>query len=76
MRGFVLPKIWVLLLWALLAPTAHAQVTAGTALRFDGTNGYVSVAHSATFNSYPFTATAWIRTTNTGVAIQGIVSSV
>ncbi len=52
----------------------RAQVGPGSTLRFDGTNGYVSVLHSAAFNSYPFTATAWIRTTNTGVAIQGIVS--
>ena len=65
--------MWVMSLVASLQP-ACAQGSAGSALRFDGTNGYVSVPHSAVFNSYPFTATAWIRTTNTGVQAQGIVS--
>jgi hypothetical protein len=59
---------------ALLAPFAGAQISPGSALRFDGTNGYVSVAHTNAFNAYPLTATAWIRTTNTAAAGQGIVS--
>jgi len=54
------------------APIAFHQV-AGTALKYDGVNGYVQVAHTDDLNGYPFTATAWFRTTNT-TAVQGLVS--
>ena len=46
----------------------------GSALRFDGVNGYVQVAHNTNLNAYPLTATAWFRTTNGAAAGQGIVS--
>lgn len=54
------------------APLVFHQV-AGNALQFDGVNGYVQAAHTNDLNSYPFTATAWFRTTN-ATTIQGIVS--
>lgn len=43
-------------------------------MRFDGVNGYVQVAHTNDLNSYPFTSTAWFRTTNAANVQQGIVS--
>jgi Concanavalin A-like lectin/glucanases superfamily len=55
------------------APLVFNQV-AVNALKFDGINGYVQVAHTNDLNSYPFTATAWFRTTNTANVVQGIVS--
>ena len=55
------------------APLVFNQV-AGNALKFDGVNGYVQVAHTNDLNSFPFTATAWFRTTNTQNIVQGIVS--
>jgi len=56
------------------APIALAMV--GTnCLRFDGAAGYISVPHSASFNTLPFTAMGWFRTTNTASPlVQGIVS--
>ncbi len=57
------------LLFACRVPAAP-----GSALRFDGVNGYVQVAHNPNLNAYPFTATAWFRTTNSAAAVQGIVS--
>src|ERR1035437_3260458 len=63
--------IWVLV--AALAPVV-AQADPGSALRFDGVNGYVQVAHNANLNAYPLTVTAWFRTTNSAAAVQGIVS--
>ncbi|MBI3853459.1 MAG: LamG domain-containing protein [Verrucomicrobia bacterium] len=52
----------------------RAQSGAGNCLRFDGTNGYVSIPHTNAFNAYPFAATAWIRTTSINPTAQGIVS--
>ena len=52
----------------------NAQAAPGSALRFDGVNGYVQVTHSTNLNAYPLTATAWFRTTNGTAAVQGIVS--
>jgi hypothetical protein len=49
------------------------QAAPGSALRFDGVNGYVQVAHNANLNAYPLTATAWFRTTNAASVLQGIV---
>jgi len=54
--------------------TGHALADAGSALRFDGVNPYVSVPHATNFNSYPFTVTAWFRTANASNVGQGIVS--
>ena len=47
---------------------------AGDALRFDGVNSYVTVTNASDLNSFPFTATAWFRTSNTSNVVQGIVS--
>ncbi len=55
------------------APLVFNQV-AGDALKFDGVNGYVMATNTNDLNSYPFTATAWFRTTNTANFVQGIVS--
>jgi hypothetical protein len=46
----------------------------GSALRFDGGNSYLSVPHSPAFNSYPFSVTAWFRTSNASNIVQGIAS--
>jgi hypothetical protein len=43
-------------------------------LQFDGVSAYVQVANDNNLNAFPFTATAWFRTTNTSSASQGIVS--
>jgi hypothetical protein len=61
--------VWI----ASSAPLVLNQV-AGDALKFDGVDGYVQVAHTNDLNPYPFTATAWFRTTNTANIVQGIVS--
>lgn len=63
------PPAWV----TSSAPIVFNPV-AGTALKFDGVNGYVTVAHTNDLNPFPFTATAWFRTTNTANIVQGIVS--
>ena len=63
------------MLWLVVcSPAATAQSLSGSALRFDGTNGYVSVPHTNALNAYPLTITAWLRTTNTMAAVQGVVS--
>ncbi len=59
----------------LFASSLVAQVSPGNALHFDGTNGYVSVAHNTAFNAYPLTVTAWFRTTNTTLT-RGIASKI
>ncbi len=51
-----------------------AQSGAGSALRFGSTNAWVQVAHNPNFNAYPFTVSAWFRTTNGAAVVQGIVS--
>src|SRR5688500_5735756 len=56
-----------------LTGTVHAQLLSGAALRFNGGPGHVNVPHNTAFNSYPLTATAWLRTTNASTT-QGIVS--
>lgn len=58
--------------WALTI--GHARADAGYALRLDGVNSYVSVPHNAAFNTYPFTVTAWFRTSIASNIVQGIVS--
>ncbi len=55
------------------APLVFNQV-AGQALQFDGVNGYAQTANASDLNSYPFTVSAWFRSTNTANVIQGIVS--
>lgn len=52
-----------------------AQSGGGNALRFGTTNNaLVQVAHNTNFNSYPFTVSAWFRTTNSAAVVQGIAS--
>jgi hypothetical protein len=57
------------------APLVFNQV-AGNALKFDGVNGYVQVAHTNDLNSYPFSATAWFRTTNSSSVTVGIYQGI
>ncbi len=45
----------------------------GNALRFDGTNGLVTVPHDPAFNSYPLTVTAYVLTTTNDATSRGIV---
>ena len=51
-----------------------AQSGAGTALRFGSSDALVQVAHWTNFNAYPFTVSAWFRTTNSDAVVQGIAS--
>ncbi len=57
-------------------PSANAQgpFEPGSALSLDGTVRYAEVPHATALNSYPFTVSAWIRTTDTSAAVRGIVS--
>jgi len=64
----------MLLVLGLGLSSAPAQVSPGTALRFDGANGYVDAGNNASFNAFPLTISAWIRTTNVNPTAQGIVS--
>jgi hypothetical protein len=48
----------------MLCPPAVAQVLSGSAPRFTGTNQYVSIPHNPAYNVFPFTVSAWMRTTN------------
>ena len=50
-----------------------AQPFAGSAIRFNGAE-YVSIPHNAAYNNYPFTVSAWIRTTNFNPSPEAIVS--
>ncbi len=61
-------------LLACLSPLINLHAGPGSALQFDGVNGYVQVAHNANLNAFPFTVTAWIRSTNLSGIGQGIVS--
>ena len=53
---------------------AQAAAEPGSALRFGNTNALVQVPHNASFNGYPFTVSAWFRTTNGSPVVQGIAS--
>jgi hypothetical protein len=71
--------IWTLAIGTALATaalTTRAQVNGpGSALLFNGTNGYATDTNAANFNfSGPFTVTAWIRTTNLTHTWQAIVT--
>ena len=63
----------MLLASAFSATNLLAQA-AGSALRFGGSNALVRVAHTTNFNGYPFTVSAWFRTTNGAAVVQGIAS--
>jgi len=67
--------LWgVLAVAALLPGSKVVGASAGYCLRFDGTNGYVSVAHSTALNAYPFTVSAWFRTISTAATAQSLAS--
>jgi hypothetical protein len=63
-------------LWATLGIALYSSARAaspGNCLLFNGTNGFVSVAHNTNLNAYPLAVTAWFRTTNSS-SFEGIVS--
>ncbi|MEP6663109.1 MAG: LamG domain-containing protein, partial [Verrucomicrobiota bacterium] len=60
--------------WVASQAAIALEPVAANCLKFDGTNGYVQVAHNNDLNAYPLTASAWFRTTNTNNVVQGIVS--
>ena len=67
--------IWgVLAVAALLTGLKAWGASAGYCLRFDGTNGYVTVAHNSSLNAYPITVSAWFRTTSTSSVAQSLAS--
>lgn len=51
-----------------------ANPTAATALRFDGVNDSVQVAHAAALNAFPLTATAWVQTSRNTPDFFGVVN--
>jgi hypothetical protein len=46
--------------------------SAGHALSFDGSGNYVAVPHTSGLNAFPFTVTAWVKTTQ-ATGVQGLV---
>jgi len=64
----------VLFLWLGLVTPGLAQINGGNNVRFNGTNGYVSVLHDAALNAYPLTITAWVRTWRFAPLYDGIVN--
>lgn len=50
-----------------------AAPAAGKALQFDGTDDWVQAPHEATLNAFPFTASLWVKTTDTGASGRGLV---
>src|ERR1035441_5099206 len=57
----------------LLLP-ATSSAMPRSALQFDGVNSYVQVTKNQNLNPFPFTATAWFRTTNNAAGIQGLAN--
>jgi hypothetical protein len=47
---------------------------AGTAIHFDGLNDAVEVAHNASLNVFPLTATAWVKTLQNTTDYFGVVN--
>jgi len=66
--------LWSATLQLLGAVLGFSQVSPGNCLRFNGTNGYVSVPHDPALNAYPLTITAWVRTLRTAPLYDGIVN--
>lgn len=79
-KRFFVGLLWTIFFSSLLlcggfsVTNVRAQAGAGTALRFGSTNAFVQVAANTNFNGYPFTVSAWFRTTNGTAIVQGIVS--
>jgi hypothetical protein len=67
---------WLFSALAFMLVQAHQSVygSAGSALQFDGINGFIQVPNNQNLNPFPFTVTAWIRSTNISSVAQGIVS--
>jgi hypothetical protein len=67
---------WLAANWLLtsLASAQYGEGTgAGTALSFNGVNGFASVANSANLNVYPLTVMGWFRSADQGLD-RGIVN--
>jgi hypothetical protein len=64
----------VLFAGCLSRPDLLAQSGAGSALRFGSSNALVQVAHNASFNAYPFTISAWVKTSRTALNYDAIVN--
>lgn len=67
---------WVILVLtlALVRTPLCVYGGAGFALQFDGANGFVQVTNNQNLNPFPFTVTAWVRSTHISATSQGIVS--
>ena len=59
--------------YRLRAADTDAVVDPGHAVRFDGTDGVVTVPHDPVFNSYPMTASAYTLTTSSDATARGIM---
>ena len=59
---------------ALLVLPDRAVGDPGTALEFDGGGQMAQVASVAAFNSRPLTVACWVRTSDTGFSVRGLVS--
>ena len=71
------PGWWLLVacLWVGVLMPGQIQAQPGSALHFDGAAGFVQGPTDAALNPYPFTVTAWFRTTNT-TGVRGIASKI
>jgi len=61
-------------LWLSLSMAFSLFAMPGTALRFNGTGSYASVAHNAALNAYPLTVTAWVHCLANSGGYQTVVS--
>ncbi len=55
-----------------LLPDAAGVLSPGYALQFDTAARYVAVQHATALNAFPFTVSAWIKTTNSAAVVGGI----
>ena len=55
-------------------PVCSQAADPGSALQFDGATTYVEVDDHGAFNVFPFTVSAWFRTTNSATLFQGLAS--
>ena len=61
--------------WILFTVASPDRVSAqaGTALRLDGVDDYVEVAHDTALNTFPLTITVWVKTLRSTNLYEGIV---